>query len=60
MNCAECVHELTSVYASRSVELQRDGDHWIEKNVFSSTVSCPNCHEALSDEEIGELNIKGY
>jgi len=60
MECPDCGHELTSVYASRSVELEWDGDEWVEKNVFSSAVSCPNCHEVLSDEDVGELGITGY
>jgi len=60
MKCSNCGQELTSVYASRSVELQQGpggGDKWIEKNVFSSAVSCPNCHELFSDEETDELGI---
>ena len=60
MKCSNCGYELTSVYAARSVELEKDGDKWIEKNVFSSTVSCPSCHEVLSDEQISELGIEGY
>jgi len=62
MNCSNCGKELTNVYASRSVELQKgpgDGE-WIEKNVFSSGVSCPNCHETLSEEEVNELGITEY
>jgi len=56
MNCSNCGRELTNVYVARSVELQQvAGEKWIEKNVFSATASCPNCHEELSDEVIDEL-----
>lgn len=58
MNCPNCGRELTNVYVARSVELQQGpggGNKWIEKNVFSSGASCPNCHQELSDEEVDEL-----
>ena len=57
MDCPCCGKELTNVYVARSVELGQvdSGDQWIEKNVFSAGASCPNCHEALSDEVIDEL-----
>lgn len=56
MNCPCCGHELTNIYVSRSAELQKPaGERWIEKNVFSATASCPNCHEVLDDETIDEL-----
>lgn len=63
MLCPNCEYELTNVYASRSVELQKGpggGEEWIEKNVLSSVVSCPNCHEELSDKEVDDLGIEGY
>lgn len=57
MECSNCGYEITNVYSSRSVELQWDGERWIEKNVFSSGISCPNCHEDLSTEQADELKI---
>lgn len=58
MEHQNCGHELATVYSARSVELgQAVSGEWIEKNVFSSGCSCPNCHELLSDEEVDELNI---
>jgi ribosomal protein L34E len=64
MNCSNCGKELRNVYASRSVELELQSTNryseWVEKTIFSSTVSCPNCHEVLSDETITELGIMGY
>lgn len=59
MECSNCGYELINVYASRSVELQKE-DTWIEKNVFVSACCCPNCHAELSDEEVAELGITGY
>ena len=56
MNCPCCGKELTNVYVARSVELkQPTSNQWIEKNVFSATASCPNCHEELDDDVIDEL-----
>jgi len=43
MQCKNCGEELTNAYASRSVELEWDGERWIEKNVFSSSCTCPHC-----------------
>lgn len=60
MQCPNCGYELVNVYAARSVELEKDGDKWIEKNVFSSAVSCPSCHEELSGEQVDELGINAY
>lgn len=60
MNCSNCNHELTNVYASRSVELEKDNGKWIEKNVFVSGCCCPYCHAQLSDEEVDDLGITGY
>ena len=55
--CPNCGKELDSIYAARSVELQKEGDIWIEKNVFSSTCGCPYCHEELGSEELDELGV---
>lgn len=55
--CPECQAELMSVYAARSVELQKEGDKWIEKNVFSAACSCPNCHEELDVETLDKLGV---
>ena len=55
MNCPDCGKELTNIYLVRSIELQKDGEKWIEKNVFLSSASCLNCNEELSQEVIGEL-----
>lgn len=58
MKCSNCGYEFLTVYSARSVELaQPASDKWIEKNVFSSGCSCPNCHTSLSDEQMDELNI---
>lgn len=57
MKCRNCGEELTNVYAARSVELQKEGDKWIEKNVFSAACSCPNCHEELDVETLDELGV---
>ena len=57
MKCAECGEEITNVYATRSVELEKDGDTWIEKNIFSSGCSCPNCHEDISVEDADEMGL---
>jgi len=62
MKCPNCGKELTNVYASRSVELEKatNGVDWIEKYVFMSDVCCEHCHQELSKEEVDELGIKGY
>ena len=57
MKCAECGEEITNVYTARSVELEKDGDTWIEKNVFSSGCTCPNCHADISPEDADEMGI---
>jgi hypothetical protein len=60
MECSNCGYELTDVYASRSVQLQWDGEKWIEKHVFLSSFMCPNCHKELSDEQVDELRLSVY
>ena len=57
MNCPDCNAELQSVYAARSVELQKEGGTWIEKNVFSAGCSCPNCHAELDVDTLDELGV---
>ncbi len=57
VNCPSCGEVLTNVYAARSVELQKEGDIWIEKNVFSGGASCPHCHEDLDMETCEKLGI---
>lgn len=55
--CPDCQAELTSVYSARCVELQKDGDRWIEKNVFNAVCSCPNCHADLGAETLDKLGV---
>jgi len=55
--CPECHAELTSVYSARSVELQREGNVWIEKNVFSAACSCPQCHAELGVDTLEKLGV---
>lgn len=57
VKCPHCGEELTSICAARSVELQKEGDKWIEKNVFSAACSCPNCYEELGVETLDELGV---
>lgn len=62
MECTNCGYEIINVYSARSVELtQPAGNTWVEKKVFSSGCSCPNCNEELSDNQMDELGIpEGY
>jgi ribosomal protein L34E len=55
--CPECHAELTSVYSARSVQLQREGDVWIEKNVFSSGCSCSHCYAELGVDTLDKLGV---
>jgi len=55
--CPDCQAELLNVYSARSVELQKEGDKWIEKNVFLSACSCPQCHADLDAETLDKLGV---
>ena len=53
----QCGYELTSVNAARSVQLQKEGDKWIEKHVFSAACQCPNCYEEIDADTLGNLGV---
>jgi len=57
LRCLDCGVAITNVYTARSAELEWDGEKWIEKHVFSETISCKHCYRHLSDGEISELGI---
>jgi len=52
--CPGCGERLHEVLMARSVSLQWDGTKWIEKDVFSESIGCPNCHEELDRSILSE------
>lgn len=52
-----CGAELTSVFAARSVQLQKEDGKWIEKHVFSSDCQCPNCYEEIDEDTLDKLGV---
>lgn len=55
--CPGCGEEIINVWAARSVELEKDGDNWLEKHVFSAGATCPHCHEELDQDTLEKLGL---
>jgi len=48
--CPNCGEPLSRVNRERSIQLEWDGEKWIEKDVFSDQTGCPKCYEEAGEE----------